>query len=282
MSEKNEDRDRTDILAVFAHPDDESWGSAGSLSIYCRRGLKCRLITASAGEAGFEPDVLAKTSETERKNIRKAELTKAAAIIGLSSVEVLDLPDGGLKSYGSDRLAELISERIAKHSPRVVITFDETGITGHRDHITVHTATKRAFLESAPEGSRLVYQILPQKVSVSVKKALIAAGISPETVHFDLPLWSGLPPEEDGSAGAFCVPDSRISVAMDTREAVELKRSAILAHDSQIHEGRFLKTMPGAVLEAFLGWEYYQLGSGPEYPTEPAEDLFEGMEAPDF
>lgn len=268
---------RTDILAIYAHPDDESWACAGALSSYADRGMQCRLVTATAGEAGFDDAVRKKTPQEELKTRRKSELAAAAGIIGLDSFEILGLADGGLEYFGADSLADLLAERIERHRPLIVLTFDETGVTGHRDHITVHEATTKAFSNAAPDGSRLLYSILPEKVGAEVQEAIRGLGLSIGEPEFGLSPWRGLPAEKDGSAGAFCVPDSRISVAVDVRSRVDSKKSAILAHTSQVGETAMLESLPPAVLEAFLGWEYYQLAAGPEFSETPAGDLFEGM-----
>jgi N-acetyl-1-D-myo-inositol-2-amino-2-deoxy-alpha-D-glucopyranoside deacetylase len=268
---------KADILAVFAHPDDESWGCAGALSTYGQRGMKCYLVTATAGEMGFKPELREAVSEKERKEMRRAELAEAAGIIGLAGFEILELPDGGLEDFGIDSISPSIADRIERLSPRLVVTFDETGVTGHRDHISIHKATTKAFFDVAPEGSRLLYNVLPEKVTEAVQSAMAEAGILVSGSGFVLSPWNGLPPQEDGSAGAFFVPNSRISVAMDVRAMTEVKKAAILAHRSQVGEAAMLNSLPKPVLEAFLGWEHYQLASGPEYPEVPAADLFEGM-----
>ncbi len=272
---ERQERGAADILAVFAHPDDESWGCGGMIARYSSIGYSCMLITATAGEMGFPPDQRDSTTVEERKQVRMAELAHAAKIIGLSGYEVLGLPDGGLKRLDTDQLAEQIATRIEQLRPRVVVTFDRTGVTGHRDHIAVHEATTRAFSTAAPVGSRLLYQVIPARSVERVRAALAKALPGIETGGLRLRPWEGLPPEEDGSAGAFFVPDSTISVELDVTDFAEKKRTAILAHESQVGEVSMLRSLPHEVLRAFLGWEYFHLASGPEYRSLPARDIFE-------
>lgn len=268
--------ERIDVLAVYAHPDDESWSCAGLFSRCAQRGLECRLVTATYGEAGFRPEVLARTPEDERKKTREDELREATRIAGVAGFEILGFPDGGLENCVST-LQEALVERIRRFRPRVVVTFDETGVTGHRDHMAVHAATTAAFSRAGAYESRLLYNILPERVNIAVGQAMGVADPSEGRNVFFLEKWEGPPPEKDGSAGAFCVPDERIAVVVDVRDHVEAKRAAILAHRSQLGESTFLSSLPRAVLEAFLGWEYFQLGAGAEYPEIPASDIFEGL-----
>jgi len=262
---------------VYAHPDDESWSCAGLFSYYGLRGLESRLLTATYGEAGFQPEIVERTPEHQRKATREAELGEAARIVGLAGFEIIGFPDGVLESCLA-ALEQAVAERMLRYRPRIVITFDETGVTGHRDHIAVHAATTAAFAKVAPPGSRLLYNILPERVNAVVTAAVGSESPGNPVERFVIKKWNGPPPQKDGSAGAFCVPDDRIAVVLDVRAFVDAKRDAILAHRSQVAGSSFLSQLPKGVLEAFLGWEYFQLGAGPAYPKLPARDVFEGMD----
>lgn len=261
------------ILAVFAHPDDESWGCAGSFALYSKQGVECHLLTATAGEAGFPESLVQELPETERKAIRAKELEEAAKIVGLSSYRILGIPDGGVEAE-QEYLKSAVSAEIERLRPAAVITFDETGVTGHADHIAVHEAVTAAFSNSKVDGCRLFYQLVPER---SVR-AMLDAYEKLQSGPPSLPKpWRGRPPQKDGSAGPHFVPDSRIDVEIDTAEFASIKRDAIAAHRSQTSELRFLADASEEALSLVFSKEYYHLAAGPALPSTPAHDLLDGL-----
>lgn len=261
------------VLAVFAHPDDESWGCAGTFALYSKLGVECHLLTATAGEAGFPDNLMQELPETERKAIRAQELEEAAKIVGLASYRILGIPDGGVEAE-REHLESAVSAEIERLRPAAVITFDETGITGHSDHIAVHEAVTAAFSNSRARGCRLFYQLLPER---SVRAMLDANEKLQSSPPFLPKPWEGRPPQKDGSAGPHFVPDARIDVEIDTAEFASIKRDAIAAHRSQTSGLRFLEDASEQVLRLVFAKEYYQLAAGPALPSVPAHDLLEGL-----
>lgn len=149
--------DRTKrLLAVFAHPDDESFGPGGTLAYYAAQGVDVQLICATRGEAGDIPDSMA-TDETSVATLREKELRCAAKQLGLSAIHLLDYRDSGMNgspdNLHPNALAaapiEEVSQKVAalmeKIRPQVVITFDPMGGYRHPDHIAIHRATLAAF-----------------------------------------------------------------------------------------------------------------------------------------
>ena len=288
------------LLAIFAHPDDESWGCAGTLAKYSRAGVRCFLLTASCGEAGFDSAHTRTTDVEERKRTRLEELARAASIIGLEDFRVLGLPDGRVEHY-MDELYSAVAAELERLSPSAVITFDETGITGHADHLAVHRAVTECFPRARKlSPARLFYHILPEKavrsLGVELESARASAassedasiGIDPsqgnsagtgllgaETASPIPKRWQGPPPQRDGSAGPHFVPDDRVDVEIDTADLVEVKLQAIRAHRSQMRGDSFLDTAPRALVYAMFSKEYYQHVAGPPLGSRPAWDLFE-------
>ena len=84
------------ILAVFAHPDDESLACGGTLARAADAGAKVVLLCATRGESGSISDP-ALVPDGDLGRVRARELAEAAAILGLSEVIVLDHPDGDLR-----------------------------------------------------------------------------------------------------------------------------------------------------------------------------------------
>ena len=129
-------------LAVVAHPDDESFGLGAVLARFSSAGSEVSLLCFTHGEAS----TLA-TDELERSTlhaVRAEELTAAAGVLGLASVELRDYPDGRLSSVGLDELAAAVEAESARRRSRLLVVFDEGGITGHPDHVQATRAALAA------------------------------------------------------------------------------------------------------------------------------------------
>lgn len=150
------DREQPRLLAVFAHPDDETFGPGGTLALYARRGVQVHLICATRGEAGDLPDSL-RYQEADIAQLREAELRCAAYHLGLTRVSFLNYRDSGMPGSAdnhhpralcaapTNQVAAEIVHFIREIRPQVVITFDPQGTYHHPDHIAIHRATVQAF-----------------------------------------------------------------------------------------------------------------------------------------
>lgn len=144
------------LLAVFAHPDDESFAVGGTLARYAAEGVQVVVVSATRGEAGLphlEPD--------EARAVREVELRRAAAELGVSEVLFLDYPDGALADVDLDEAVYGLMELLRALRPRVVITLGPEGISGHPDHVTVSRWVTAAFdaLGGAEVPERLYYVV---------------------------------------------------------------------------------------------------------------------------
>ena len=122
------------VLAVFAHPDDETWIS-GTLSQLAYRGLKVTPVYVTSGDAGKDYSGANLTGEALAKS-RETEAIKATTALGLSTPIFLRYPDGKISRYHSE-ISEQLTSIIDKLKPIAVVTFGKDGITGHMDHISV-------------------------------------------------------------------------------------------------------------------------------------------------
>lgn len=148
------------LAAVFAHPDDETFGCGGVLALAADAGRVTRLLIATRGEAGT-PDG---SPDPAMGDIREDELRCAAAKIGLNEVSVLDgYRDGGVADEPFDRLVDEIGQWLEERRPSAVITFGPHGVTGHPDHIVVGSATRWAIEHLAERGMApaAVYVVSP-------------------------------------------------------------------------------------------------------------------------
>lgn len=144
------------LLAVLAHPDDESFGMGGTLAYYAANGVDVHLICGTKGEVGeVTPDQLSGFASVA--DLRTSELRCAAEILGLKEVHFLGYRDSGMQGSPDnhhpqalafqpiDDVAKMIAELIRTIKPQVIVTFDPIGGYRHPDHIAIHKATVRAF-----------------------------------------------------------------------------------------------------------------------------------------
>jgi LmbE family N-acetylglucosaminyl deacetylase len=137
------------ILAVLAHPDDETLGFGGTLARYADLGADTHLVCATRGQRGWfgEPDDYPGPEALGR--IRKGELMEAAQVLNLKSVCLLDYMDGELDQVDPETIIGQIATQIQRIRPQVVVTFDPNGIYGHPDHIAISQFAAGAIVAAA-------------------------------------------------------------------------------------------------------------------------------------
>jgi LmbE family N-acetylglucosaminyl deacetylase len=126
------------VLAVCAHPDDESFGLGAALAAFAVRGTPTAVLCLTHGA---ESDL--GTCHGDLNEIRPAELAAAASELGVGDVELLDYPDGALAQVPAELLSGHVLEAAARANANLLLVFDEGGITGHPDH---RQATSAALL----------------------------------------------------------------------------------------------------------------------------------------
>jgi LmbE family N-acetylglucosaminyl deacetylase len=275
------------LLAVFAHPDDETFGVGGTLALYARRGVAVHLVCATLGEVGTVSEEKLRGYATIAE-LREAELHCAAAQLGLASVHLLGYRDSGmpgsqdnrhpnaLVAAPPDELTERITRLIRGLRPQVVVTFDPIGGYRHPDHIAIHNSTVEAFHAASdpdryPDGlppfqpDRLYLSTFSRPFMRVVVRGLELLGL--DVHHFgrnaDIDL-------ADIASESFPV-HARVSI----RSVAKVKAMASECHSSQMDltTSRFLSLLSrlGAGNETFIR----------AYPPPPAglqeKDLFQGL-----
>lgn len=127
------------MILVFAHPGDESFSAAGTVSKYVKQRWSVHLIIAANGQK------CADLTDTAQITAEQKETKQAAAIVGIQSVTFLGLPHEGLTALTPGTLEDPLYTAMYKLLPDVVITHDTTGMNNHADHIRVCYATTYAF-----------------------------------------------------------------------------------------------------------------------------------------
>ncbi|MBI5965053.1 MAG: PIG-L family deacetylase [Chloroflexi bacterium] len=233
------------LLAVLAHPDDESFGLGGTLALYSSKGYDVYYACATRGEAGTVDDEhLAGFKDTAE--MRTAELMKAAQALGLKEVFFLGYRDSGMPGMEAnqhpnaqinapiDEVAGRVVKYIRDLKPDVVLTFDPIGGYKHPDHIHIHKATVLAF-ENADNASfhpeagspfkprALYYQVFPRGMLKFATRIM--------------PLF-GRDPRKFGRNGDINLKELAdvsfpVHVRLNVQSVAEAKRKASEAHASQ-------------------------------------------------
>ncbi len=121
------------LVAIFAHPDDESFGPGGTLALFSKTH-DVYLICVTPGELGDNHH------DGDIKNLAKIrceELENSAKILGIKKVFCLGYNDGYLSNKVYQNIASDIRNITDKIKPEIILTFDEKGVSGHIDHIAV-------------------------------------------------------------------------------------------------------------------------------------------------
>jgi LmbE family N-acetylglucosaminyl deacetylase len=146
------------LLAIFAHPDDESFAAGGTIAKYAAEGMRVVLVSATRGEAGISG-----LSAKETARIRETELHAAAQALGVNRLEFLDYVDGEFERADKEQVVSKLLAIFRQENPDVIVTFGPDGISGHPDHVATHRFVTRAFERAALPG-RLFY-LMPSEAT---------------------------------------------------------------------------------------------------------------------
>jgi LmbE family N-acetylglucosaminyl deacetylase len=169
------------LLAVLAHPDDESLGLGGTLARYAADpDVETYLVTATRGERGRFFDNTNRPTDAEVGRAREQELRAAAAELGVRGVALLDYLDGELDRVHATQAIDRIVVELRRCRPHVVVTFGPDGAYGHPDHIAVSQFTTAAVVAAAdPEWEATAPDAAPDAVA----DAMAATASHPAPPH---------------------------------------------------------------------------------------------------
>src|SRR5438105_4335265 len=129
------------LMAVLAHPDDESLGVGGTLAKYAAEGVEVSLVTATRGDGGrycgHRPGDPQHPGRDALGSIREAELRAAASVLGVHEVTLLDYRDQHLDEADPHQAVAALVRHLRRIRPDVVLTFGADGAYGHPDHIAI-------------------------------------------------------------------------------------------------------------------------------------------------
>ncbi len=234
------------ILAVFAHPDDESLACGGTLARAADAGARIVLLCASRGERGSVSDP-ALVPDGDLGRVRAGELRDAAAVLGVAEVIVLDHPDGDLHWADADVFHDEIVSALKCYRPDAVITFDEDGLYWHLDHVGVHERTMAAVASLGRDAPPLYLATMPSGVMRAVVEAAHAKGSAPSDTSF----W-GISPD------AFGVETEPPTFVVDVRNWVGRKLAALRCHRTQMGPHNPFVWIDEAEARRWLGLEPFR------------------------
>jgi mycothiol S-conjugate amidase len=273
---------RQKLLAVFAHPDDESFGPGGTLAHYAGQGTDVRLLCATRGEVGDIPQGLLKEGQ-DIAQLRESELRCAAEHLGLSDVHFLDYRDSGMAGSDDNRhpralaaapleeVAGKIYDYIQEFQPQVVITFDPIGGYRHPDHIAIYEATRTAFEMASKASSgyrpqKLYYHTFSKRLMRMLLRVLPLFGQDPHRYGRN----------QDIDLVDLASVDFPIHARIRYSEVVDAKERAAACHKSQLGGGP--NGLIGRVLRRFNGPETFMRAFPPVEGSLREQDLFAGIE----
>src|SRR3954447_22743906 len=139
------------LLVFFAHPDDETFTSAGVMAAAIERGIQVTVITATRGEAGGS-GIPGLDDAEQLGEVRDRELRDAMRQLGVTDVRWLGYRDSGLNDAAAadhplaftsipvTDVAARLASQLRELRPQVLLTFGPEGLYGHPDHLHAHQA----------------------------------------------------------------------------------------------------------------------------------------------
>ncbi|MBV9614827.1 MAG: N-acetyl-1-D-myo-inositol-2-amino-2-deoxy-alpha-D-glucopyranoside deacetylase [Ktedonobacteraceae bacterium] len=284
------------FMAVHAHPDDEVFGTGGTLALLADKGVRTVLVTATMGEEGeiVDPSL----DEQAKKKLfprlaeeRRKELQASVEALHIQELRLLGFRDSGMAGTPSnnhpdsfyratfDEAVKRLVAIIRELKPQVIATYDAFGAYGHPDHIQAHRVTNTAF-EAAGEPrcfpelglaswqpAKLYYTAMPRSFMVRMMEEARQSG---EPGPWNNPAMN---------TAIMGTPDEILTTRIDVRNYIEDKMKAFTAHKTQIAPDNFVFTLPPEVREQVFGYEYFVLArraiAKHDGPLE--HDLLEGI-----
>ena len=281
------------LMAVHAHPDDESSKGAAATAKYVAEGVEVLVVTCTGGERGdvLNEQAAAEVAELGLEEVRRREMARAAEILGVRQVW-LGFPDSGFPEgdplpplpagcFAALPLKVVASPLVAlirEFQPQVVTTYDENGGYPHPDHIRTHEVTMAAVAAAADPAMYLGVGGAPWQVSKVYynqqfsKQRVLALHLAMTDADLESPYDDWLKDWKDRPEDA-----DRLTTRVDAAAWFEVRDQALLAHRTQIDpEGRWF-AVPMELQKSVWPTEDFQLARSTIAVELPENDLFAGL-----
>lgn len=166
------------VLAVVAHPDDESFGLGALLATFVDAGAETTVLCFTHGEASTLHGV-----PGELARIRVLELESAAGLLGVRRTLLRDHPDGALESVDLQTLADDVAQVAGEVEADGLLVFHPSGVTLHPDH---RAATGAALRAAGRLGLPALAWTLPEDVADTLTLECNAHFVGTQTDEIDL------------------------------------------------------------------------------------------------
>ena len=280
------------LMAVHAHPDDESSKGAATMARYVRCGADVMVCTLTGGERG---DILNKAMDRPEiranlSRVRRAEMARAREILGVrqqflgftdsglpAGDPLAPLPEGCFALQKLEDAAEPLVRAVREFRPHVMVTYDANGGYPHPDHVMTHQVSVEAFDAAAdPDrypGSGEPWQPLKLYYFVSWFTALYEA-IEQRGLQAPYTEWFRRWDDEARSAARLRL---EITTRVPCADFFAVRDQALLAHATQIDPGSSWFACPIEVQQAAWPTEDYHLARSLVNAERPEDDLFAGI-----
>ncbi len=281
------------LIAVHAHPDDESSKGAATYAHYLDRGAEVLIVSCTGGERGDVLNELVARDPKSRRDLaglRRAEMEHARDIVGFQH-RWLGYEDSGLPAEGeavppesfaaipAEISAEALVRLVREFRPHVMITYNEQGGYPHPDHIRCHEISKLAWdlsgdAESYPEAGE----------PWAIKKLYYESIFNPERVSR---IFETLREKDPGSpllvqfselAERFARRPSDATARVEVGRFFERRDEALRAHASQVPPDSPFFFWPNELQREAWPFEDYRLAASRVATSEFEADLFQGIE----
>jgi len=258
------------IVALHAHPDDESSKGAGTIARYSDEGVRTVLVTATGGEAGdiLNPAADSPEARADLAAVRRSELLDSAAIIGYDDVVMLGYRDSGMPDTDENRhplafvnapFEDILGRMVAivrSEQPEVILGYDDHERYPHPDHLRIHDLSEAVFTAAAdpdrfPDaGEPWAAQRLYAPAFSLKRIRLLGAAMSDRGLESPFDRWiAGIDPEAEDP------PLTRVDVG----EYLERARSALRAHRTQIDPDGPWFQIPSELILSVYPYEDFEL-----------------------
>ena len=277
------------LMTVHAHPDDESSKGAGTVARYRAEGVDTALVCCTGGEAGgiLNPAVDRTEVRANLAAVRRAELERAASIIGYNHLFWLGYRDSGMagsehnvheESFAQAPLEEAVGRLVGlirQQKPHVLITYsdDQQGYQ-HPDHIRVNDVSVPAFtLAGDPDA-------YPEHGDAWQPLKLYYTVWSRDRIHALHAKYIELDVESPYDDRWFTRPsdDTKITTRVEVGDYYDVRNNALLAHETQVDPtSRFWFGLPSDIARHVHPWDDYVLARSLVDSAIPEHDLFAGV-----
>jgi LmbE family N-acetylglucosaminyl deacetylase len=269
------------LLAVHAHPDDESSSTGGVLARYASEGIRTVLVTCTNGELGDGPGGVKPGAEGHDPALvakaRLAELEEACAILEVTHLELLGYHDSGMPDWEyKDRpdvfcnvpvatVAARLSVLFERYQPDVVVTYDDDGTYNHPDHVHASRVTMAAVEKTG----------IPKKAYFTAMRRRDWEGFRAVLEDLGVELPQAPEPDQEWIRRMDRL-EARVTTTVDIGPFVARKSKALRTHASQIEESFFSK-IPEEAFRQMFGRESFIRAFDVTGADVPEDDLFAGM-----